>query len=322
MPESPPDSHPIRFAPAPRPGYRGGAPRPRWSVARTLVALLAAGLCACNQPPAPSAPFVVTIPPLKLILQEIVGDETQVVCILPPGSSPHSFELRPSVARQLAEARAVFFVDGSIDGWAAQSASGKLHAVFPMVPEAYQLAYDIGSGHDHDSDASPLNAHFWSDPVAVRAIIPDLVTALSKLEPARAAQFQANGAAFMKTLADLHDEIGAGKPDSDAYSLAAFHPSWQYFCHRYGIRVTAYIEPFPGKEPTPRALQALQMALGESPHRIILSEVQLSAKPAEVLAESLGASVTKIDPLGGEGERATYSGLLRYNAALLWDALP
>jgi ABC-type Zn uptake system ZnuABC Zn-binding protein ZnuA len=49
--------------------------------------------------------------------------------------------------------------------------------------------------------------------------------------------------------------------------------------------------------------------------------VQLPAKSAEVLAETLGAKIAVIDPLGGQGDRTTYADLLRYNAVRVRDAL-
>ena len=108
---------------------------------------------------------------------------------------------------------------------------------------------------------------------------------------------------------------------SEGYALVAFHPSWCYFFERYGIHVDAYVEPFPGKEPTPQTIQQLERDLSGASRRIILSEIQLPAKSAEVLAETLGAKVAVIDPLGGQGERTSYAKLLRYNAARVYEAL-
>lgn len=287
--------------------------------------LSAAGLSACSPTGAPSADFVVTIPPLKLILQEITGDGNRITCILPPGASPHTFELRPSTARKLGEAKAVFYVDESIDGWAARLAPGRLHSVFSMVPKALQRPYDVphehGSARQTGADPSTANAHFWSDPVVVRAIVPELVTAVSSADPDNAVRYAANGASFLAALDALDREFGALPAELGDYALVAFHPSWQYFCERYGITVTAYVEPFPGKEPTPQTIQALKAALSAIKRRVVLSEVQLPSRSARVLAESVGAMVAVIDPLGGQGDRNTYSGLLRYNAVQIRKAL-
>lgn len=281
-------------------------------------------LAACHTPEADGADFVVTIPPLKLIVQEITGDPGAVASILPPGASPHTYEMRPSTARAIAGAKAVFYTDDSVDGWVAGSAPDRLHAVFALVPEAMRLEYPDQyehDGEDHGAADHPMNAHFWADPVAVRAMIPELVSILSAANPDEAARYEKNGAAFVEALSGLHAELEAARPVDRPYALAAFHPSWSYFFARYDVDVAAYVEPFPGKEPTPRAIQALQQALAGAERRIVLSETQLPAKPAEVLAETVGGTLVVINPLGGGEELDTYAALIRTNAARLWEAI-
>jgi zinc transport system substrate-binding protein len=297
-----------------------------------LLAFLAAVITGCRASQPDGARFMATIPPLQMILQEIVGPGEEVACILPPGASPHTFELRPSIARKAARARAVFYVDASIDGWATRLATPNLCEVFSTLPANLRLPYEVEHVHGEshgteealgDSEhAVTYNAHFWLDPLAVQAIVPFLVEMLSKANPEGAAQYQANGARFITSLQALHEELDAGRPGASDYALVAFHPSWSYFFHRYGVRVSGFIEPFPGREPTPQAMEALNKLLTSSNNRIVLSEVQLPAKPAEVLAEMFQTDPTVLDPLGGSGEMTTYAALLRVNARRLWKAFP
>jgi ABC-type Zn uptake system ZnuABC Zn-binding protein ZnuA len=281
-------------------------------------------LHACAPSPLEKADFVVTIPPLQFILQELTGDAATVASILPPGASPHTYELRPSTARLLENAKAVFYVDDSIDAWAARLAPGRIHAVFDLVPEELRREFYVEHSHAHGpSEPEPhlINAHFWSDPVAVKAIIPRLLETLSQLDPARADAYAANATRFMTELDALDAEFKAAPAPVDGYALVAFHPSWCYFFERYGIKVGAYVEPFPGKEPTPQTIQQLKQDLKGAKRCIVLSEIQLPAKSAEVLAETLEARIAVIDPLGGQGDRTTYAGLLRYNALRVREAL-
>lgn len=299
-------------------------------IPRAIAALACALLLlpACAPPAGSSAEFMATIPPLQMILNEIVGDPGRVGCILPPGASPHTFELRPSTARALESAKAVFYIDDTIDGWAARLAPGRLHAVFPLLPAEMRRPYhgnhhhDHGDGEAHDTahDAEAMNAHFWSDPLAVKAVVPALVAHLAQADPENRALFEENGARFMAQLDALDAEFRAVPPPAPGYGLIAFHPSWCYFFDRYGIEVADYVEPFPGKEPTPRVIQALKDQLADRNRRIVLSEVQLPAKSAEVLRETLDARLATIDPLGGTETCPTYAQLLRHNAAVVREA--
>lgn len=289
-----------------------------------VIGGLAILLQACAPSPLESADFVVTIPPLQFILQEITGEVASVACILPPGASPHTYELRPSTARLLENAKAVFYVDDSIDGWAARLAPGRIHPLFDLVPE--ELRREFHAEHHHgeastNGEPHTMNAHFWSDPVVVQAIVPRLVETLSQLDPANGEAYAANATRFLSVLKSLDEEFKAAPAPIEGYALVAFHPSWCYFFERYGIKVGAYVEPFPGKEPTPLTIQQLKRDLKDTKRCVVLSEVQLPAKSAQVLAETLGASIAVIDPLGGQGDRASYADLLRYNAARVREAL-
>lgn len=297
--------------------------------ARGVLAVVLGGLLlalpGCDPSPLKQADFVTTIPPLQLILQELTGDVATVACILPPGASPHTYELRPSTARQLESAKAVFYVDDSIDGWAARLAPGRIHATFSMVPAELRRNFQADHHHHDDgaveSEAHLVNAHFWSDPVTVKAIVPELLKIISELDSGNRAVYEANADRFIATLDELDQEFKAAPSPSEGYALVAFHPSWCYFFERYGIHVGAYVEPFPGKEPTPQTIQQLEKDLSAAGRRVVLSEIQLPAKSAEVLAETLNAKIAVLDPLGGQGERMSYANLLRYNAARVYEAL-
>ena len=290
------------------------------------VVLLALTLTACNREEAPQADLVVTLAPLKMILEPVVGDRKSVATLVPPGASPHTFALTPSRARMLAEAEVVFYVDDAMDGWAARGDSGTRHRFMDWVPREQRLTYESEHIHSddgaHHDSAGDENGHFWSDPVVVAAVVPSLVAALSTLDPDGQSVYEANGAAFVESLHQLDGELRAsaeGMPDA---SLVAFHPSWDYFFHRYGMKVAAYVEPIPGKEPTPQTIVQMQDALRDGPPVLVLSEVQLSRKPAEVLAEALGAGVGVLDPLGGTPSLTDYGALLRHNLGAIKRALP
>ena len=199
-----------------------------WSRGAVLGGSLLA-LSGCAPSPLAEADFVTTIPPLQLILQELTGDAATVACILPPGASPHTYELRPSTARLLESAKAVFYVDDSIDGWAARLAPGRIHSVFAMVPE--DLRRDFQAVHHHHdggggdaNEPHTLNAHFWPDPMVVKAIVPGLVTIVSELDPANRATYEANAERFIATLDALDLEFKSAPLPSEGYAFVAFHP--------------------------------------------------------------------------------------------------
>ena len=91
--------------------------------------------------------------------------------------------------------------------------------------------------------------------------------------------------------------------------------------HRYGLAVAGMVEPFPGKEPTPKFLEALIETAKQQHVRAVFTEPQLPRRPAEVVANACGLPLFELDPNGGADGRRTYRALIEYNASMLKQAL-
>jgi ABC-type Zn uptake system ZnuABC Zn-binding protein ZnuA len=273
--------------------------------------------------------IVATIPPLGAILREIAGERQPVSVLLGSNASPHTYDPRPSDARMTEGALALFYVDETLDGWAAKLPAREKIAVFGLLPQEYLIEYsaeaaeaEADHGHDHaHGDGHSHNPHFWADPLSVRALVPRLVDQLTRLDPEGAAVYTRNGEAFMAELDQLHEALQAELAPCKGTAVALFHPSLDYLLHRYGIMVAAYVEPNPGREVSPQHLQRTIEKLTSAGVRAVFTEPQLPRRPAEVIAEAASLPLFELDPLGGVAGRQTYVELLRYNAALLKKAL-
>lgn len=292
--------------------------RARRGVFLAPVAVLAALGCAPSPEPTGRS-FVATIEPLAMIISELAGDRAEVLCLLPRGASPHAFALRPSTARDADASLGLFYVDESLDGWAASLPARKKFAVYDMLPsgsKTHEGANSIEGGHP-DGD----NPHFWTDPIMVQALVPHLVEVLSDSDPEGREIYMRNGRHFSDELKQLDHEIEMLLGPIEGSSVIVFHPSWAYFLDRYGIETAAEIEPSPGKEPTARHLKAVIDAAQAHAASVILTEPQLPRRPAEVIAEATGLALLELDPLGGADGPATYAEWLRNSAHRLLEAL-
>jgi zinc transport system substrate-binding protein len=290
------------------------------SLAAVMFTTLVVG---CHQAPQASANYMVTLPPLKMILDPLVKGRKNVACLLPPGASPHTYALSPAMAKQISDAEVLFYVDDSLDGWARSMAPGNTQSLLALVPESNRLHLEIAHDHGDDSDggAHEWDPHFWSDPHIVSVMVPRLVEILSDEDPEGRAQYEANGEAFVRELEALDLEIAALMAQSPAAAVIAFHPSWSYFSARYGPAVNAYVEPIPGKELTPRGILKFREEFSNQNQVVVLSEVQLPPNSADALAETLSARVGVLDPLGGASPLDSYPALLRHNADRLREVL-
>ncbi|NLA05435.1 MAG: zinc ABC transporter substrate-binding protein [Firmicutes bacterium] len=272
---------------------------------------------------------ITTIFPLADMIERIGGENISVSCLLPPGASPHDFE--PAVEQVKTASRSLLFVSmgGGLDDWADSTAqAGSRHT---RVLSLYEQTLERGWLPDGEPFAgnaeasfSTFNPHLWLDPLTTRDYLcPAIADALMKEDPNNAACYQANLAAYQAELTALNDEIGSLLSKVPNKKFISVHGAWQYFATRYGLDEAAVISEFPGQEPSATSLTSLISFCRAQEIRVIAAEPQFSDRVAGMIAREIGGEVILLDPLGGAGldQRNSYLNLMRYNAAVLKDAL-
>ena len=282
-----------------------------------LLGLLAS--CAPERVAPPQTPvYLTTIHPLTAIFSELTEGRAQVVTLLPPGASPHTYDLRPSDMRAAQEALALFFVHPALEGWATKLPT-RLEPIFKAIPPEHVKTPEWV--HDMAMTPGPSDLHFWTDPVVVRATVPQLAQLLAQIDPEGHAAYEENARRFALELEGFHMEIAKNLEPVKGSYVIIIHPSVESFLTRYGIHIAAVIQPAPGKEPTPKDLKAVIDAGRARNAKAIFTEPQLPRRPAEVVAEAAGIPVFELDPLGGVEGRVTYRELMLYNARIVRAAL-
>jgi ABC-type Zn uptake system ZnuABC Zn-binding protein ZnuA len=142
---------------------------------------------------------------------------------------------------------------------------------------------------------------------------------LSQIDPAQAAAYAERGEGVRQALQALHEEILQATQPLRQRRFIAMHSAWTYFAPRYGLEQVAVIEPFPGREPSPRYLAELAKLMRREGVKAVVIEPQLATTAAHALARETGARVAMLDPTGGPGVpgRDSYFALMRYNLTAL-----
>jgi zinc transport system substrate-binding protein len=271
-----------------------------------------------------------TIQPLAAILTEMTRGRGEVMRLLSPGSSPHTFDPRPSDAVMMERAKALFYAGPGLDKeWIDRMPATLKIEMLKLVPAEYlqpMNAHDHGHGHGQEANRhrhgeEKFDPHFWTDPLTVKAMLPALREELSRLDPEGQPVYQRNEARFAAELVELHHRTAAILEPVKGRAVLLFHPSFQYLLNRYGLEMAGTIEPFPGREPSPKALHELIKKVKRLGIGAVFTEPQLSRRPAQVIAEAAGLELYELDPIGGGEGRATYEELILYNAHTLATAL-
>lgn len=274
-----------------------------------LSLLLALSWAALAQPT-----VVVSMHPHYDLVRQIAGGRAEVTRLLPLGASPHTFDPTPQDVVRISEA-SLIVLNGGLDTWLLDlvAASGTDAPVLELVTE---LEFERIGGDTN------FNPHIWLDPAIMADAVPVFVSALSEVDPPGAATYRANGQALVEALRALDRELSATLAPAEGAAFVPFHNAWPYFARRYGLDQVAVIEPAPGREPSPSYLAEALTVIRDSGAKAIFSEVQLSQRPAEIVAAEAGLPLYLLDPEGGgTSDAETYGAFMRKNARTIARAL-
>lgn len=262
---------------------------------------------------------VASISPIGDMVREVGGDRVVVRVLLPPGASPHVFEPTPSTVKDISQARLFFGVGAGLDFWAEKVVkASREHIRIILLTERMKLLHEEGDhGHRHGT----ANPHVWLDPLLAMEMVRKIEKTLQETDPQGAHTYRARSAEYIAKLQALDTEIRNAVSAFSIKSFVSFHPAWDYFALRYGLKSVGVIEESPGKEPSPQRLQAIVKAIRHYRIRAVFAEPQLNPKTAEVIAHEAGVKVIMLDPEGGLPGRETYLGLMKYNLARLKEAM-
>ncbi|HEX7004164.1 MAG TPA: metal ABC transporter substrate-binding protein [Trueperaceae bacterium] len=261
---------------------------------------------------------VASIAPYGDLAHQVGGEAVEVSVMLPAGASPHTFEPSPRDAARISGADLVV-LNGASDEWLREIAA----SVNPdaRVVEALEVLEDelLVGGEPEDSHGRGVNPHVWLDPLLMREVALALGTSLAELDPARADAYTQRASSVASSLTALDAELREILAPVRGAPFIPFHDAWPYFARRYGLDLVMEIEPFPGREPSPRYLASVVRAIRESGAPAIFNEAGLSGRAAQVLAQEAAVEVATLDPLGAGGE--SYAEMMRRNARTVAESL-
>ncbi|MFN8014977.1 MAG: metal ABC transporter substrate-binding protein, partial [Dermatophilaceae bacterium] len=231
-----------------------------------------------------------------------------------PGGEPHDLELLPRQILDIQDAALVVHlshfqpaVDAAV---AAHAAERSLD-----VAEAADLL-TLTEEHDHGA----VDPHFWLDPTRLAAVGEAIADRLAQADPAGAAAYRANAAAFTAQLTTLDAEVETGLATCTNRDLVTGHSAFGYFAERYGFTQEPISGLSPDLEPRASDLAHVVEFVREHDVRTIYAETIASPLITQALARETGARVAVLDTVEGisdESAAADYPGVMRANLATL-----
>ena len=274
--------------------------------------------------PAPDALVVVaTTTVFADLVRQAGGTAVRVTSLVPAGGDPHTFGPTPSDVRSIAGANLVVMNGLGVDDWLKPllaEAKRPASALVELGPNQPGVTYLAGVG-----GTGSVNPHLWLNVAYAELYVKRIVAALQAAAPAKQAELQASGDAYLARLAALDTTIRAQIATLPAANrkLVSYHDAFPYFATAYGLTIVGTVVPAPGQDPSAGQVVALIDTIRASGVRAIFSEAQFNPKVEQQLAAEAGVTVVSNlynDALGAPPVD-TYEGMMRWNADRVVEAL-
>ena len=273
---------------------------------------------------------VTTTTDLRSLTEAVGGERVAVTSLVPATMDAEEYQAKPQDVLRLRGARLFVRVGLDYDLWAERlllqagnpdirrGGPGYVDASFAVtVLELRGMSVGPTDGHAHGSG----NPHYWLDPKNAETVTATILEALARIDPAHAAAYEANRAAFLARLNAKLAEWEALLAPLKGMPLVAYHNSWPYFARRFRLDFVDFIEAKPGVPPSPAHLAAIVRTMKERGVRVVVREPHEPRRDVDFVTDKAGAKVvTLAASVGALPEASDYLALFEADVAALLAA--
>ena len=271
---------------------------------------------------------VTTIQPLHSLISNVMGNKGKLDLILEGTASPHSFTLKPSHAKMLENADAIFWIDKDLESFLEKplkSIPKKAKVIHLMDLSSLEIhkfrEKNIYGGHDDHDDHDKhghkedkhakhddhdkhghahahgeFDVHIWLDPNNAKVIVKEVANELASLDSKNSNFYKMNAKKTVEKLDILINQID--KSINKKASFVTFHDAYQYFEKRFGVEALGALTINTDIQPGAKQIAEIKDLVEDKNIKCIFSEPQFNPKLINMIAKSTGAKTGILDPLG------------------------
>lgn len=232
--------------------------------------------------------IAVSIVPEKTFVEKICGEHTEVVSIIPPGSSPENYEPSPKEIQKISDAKIYFSI-----GVPAEETN-----IMPSISdETIKISLNeivkgeyselkIGEGRD---------PHIWLSPKRVIVMVETIRDEMIKLDPDNKSDYEKNAEDYINKLKGVDEEIKDALEGVSNRKFIVFHPAFGYLADDYDLEMYPLEEE--GKEATPKHLQEMIDLAKNEEIKVIFYQDEIDSSQSKAFAEEIGGETIGLSPL-------------------------
>ena len=232
--------------------------------------------------------IAVSIVPQKAFVDAVAGDEFEVITMIPPGSSPESYEPTPMEIAKLSDAKVYFSIGVPSESSAILKNVKDTTLIVPLHEKVAQIYDDLTIDEGRDP-------HIWLSPKRTVVMIDEIAAALSDKYPEKADKFNQSAKSYKEEIMKAAEQIEDSLNGKEGTTFISFHPAFNYFAHEFNIKMLS-IESH-GKEATPKELKEIIDIAKQQNIKVVFTQAETDASQTKAFAEEVDAKIVSLEPL-------------------------
>lgn len=265
--------------------------------------------------------IVATASMIADMAKNIIGDQFEVVTIVPIGKDPHTYEPTPSDATLVANADVIFKNDLTFEGWLLkliENSGTKANVV--KVTEGVKVIESL----TYSNSADP---HAWMNALNGIIYAENIKNAMVEYDAENKEKYEKNFLAYKTKLEKLDQYITQQIetiPEKQRILITS-HDAFQYYGRKYGIQLESILGTSTEAQAQTSDIVRLDKVIKKNSVPAVFIESTVNPKMLQGLAESnditIGGSLYA-DSIGDkDSDASTYHDMLKYNTDVIVKAL-
>lgn len=257
---------------------------------------------------------------IRDMVSQISADLAIVYSIVPVGSDPHSYDPKAGDIKLLKDADIIFMNGLHLESWLTR-----------MIENSQTSARIVTVSNGiiplTDNKSQMTDPHAWMDIKNAQMYIDNILEALIEALPDRKDLLITRYQQYHASLEDLHVYISGLilKIPQDKRFLVTSHDAFRYFGMAYQIKIIPLMGTSTEAEPRTSDFIRLSRIIRQYNIPSVFIESTINPVVLRQLARDLGIRIggsLYTDSVGPEGTGTeTYTGMMRYNTMLIYNAL-
>lgn len=274
--------------------------------------------------------------PITHLVEKIVGEQAQIVQILPEGTESHGYEPTPEQMKTIEKSDLVIVLGKSMESY-----SEKLKTIMVSKNKAYLDFSDTviniseeeaehheeGGHHDeheeeHWHDHGGLDPHIWLSPRSYAQMADTITQKIQEVFPTL--NVGTSSEQLKKELATLDQEFTSGLSQCETRKFVTSHAAFGYLARDYNLTQIPVAGISPEEEPAPKVIAEVVDIVKKEKISALFSEPLVSPKLINTIANETGAKTYLLHPLEsltGDEVALGYTWIMRQNLGFLREGM-